>query len=80
MKETQRMLVGSHAVEVMNANAPRAGEPPQPASAEHWAAWLQRYGDDYVTDDERRAAYQDFKTNPATLQTAFGSQPGAGEP
>lgn len=79
MKETQRMSVGSHTVRIMNVNAPDAARPPQPGSAEHWAAWLDRYGDDYATDAERRAAYQDFKTNLAALQTAFGSQPGAGE-
>ncbi|ASL24294.1 hypothetical protein MYCOZU1_05934 (plasmid) [Mycobacterium intracellulare subsp. chimaera] len=55
------MSAGSHTVEIMNANAPRAARPPQPGSAEHWAAWLERYGHDYATDDERRTAYQDFK-------------------
>lgn len=40
-------------------------------AAEHWTAWLQKYGDDYATDDERRAAYQDFKTNLATMQDVF---------
>lgn len=61
-------------MEFVNAHAPRAGEPPQPGSAEHWAAWLQRYGDDYTTDDERRAAYQDFRTNLTAMRDAF-SQP-----
>lgn len=56
-------------MEIMNA--PRAARPPQPGSAEHWAAWLDRYGDDYATDDERRAAYQDFQANLATMQTVF---------
>lgn len=65
----------SHTVEIMNANTPPAAKPPQPGSAEHWAAWLDRYGDDYATDDERRAAYQDFQTNLATLQTAFSQHP-----
>lgn len=32
-------------------------------AAEHWQAWLDRYGDDYATDEERRAAYRDFKAN-----------------
>jgi len=54
----------------MNATPP-AATPPPPGSAEHWAAWLDRYGDDYATDHERRAAYQDFKTNLATMQAVF---------
>ncbi|NVN51274.1 Exonuclease SbcC [Mycolicibacterium hippocampi] len=57
-------------VRVMEANTP-----PQPGTAEHWAAWLERYGDDYATHDERRAAYQDFQSNLATMQAVF-SQPG----
>lgn len=48
--------------------------PPQPGSAEHWALWLDRYGNDYGTDDERRGAYRDFQTNLATMQAVF-SQP-----
>lgn len=56
-KETQQMSVGSHTVVIMNANTSRAAKPPQPGSAERRAAWLDRYGDDYATDDERRAAY-----------------------
>lgn len=40
-------------------------------AAEHWQAWLDRYGSDYPTDAERRAAYQDFKTNLATLEAVF---------
>ncbi|WP_241474317.1 hypothetical protein [Mycolicibacterium neoaurum] len=46
-------------------------KPPQPGSAEHWAAWLERYGGDYATHDERRAAYQDFTTNLTTMQAVF---------
>lgn len=46
-------------------------KPPQPGSAEHWAAWLKRYGGDYATHDERRAAYQDFTTNLTTMQAVF---------
>ena len=42
------MSAGSHTVEIMNANTPPAAPPPQPGSVEHWAAWLDRYGDDYV--------------------------------
>ncbi len=66
-------------MDIMNANTPPAAKPPQPGSAEHWAAWLDKYGDDYATDDERRAAYQDFKTNLASLKTAFEPQPAASE-
>ena len=54
-----------HTVGEMEANTP------QPGTAEHWAAWLDRYGDDYATDDERRAAYQDFKTNLTQMQAVF---------
>ncbi len=54
-------------MEIMNTPA----KPPQPGSPEHWAAWLERYGGDYATHDERRAAYQDFTTNLATMQAAF---------
>jgi len=57
-------------VGVMNAHA----KPPQPGSAEHWALWLEKYGDDYATDSERRGAYQDFRTNLAAIQDVF-SQP-----
>ena len=49
-------------------------EPPQPGSTEHWALWLEKYGDDYATDNERRGAYQDFRTNLTTVQDVF-SQP-----
>ncbi|MBS4730526.1 hypothetical protein MSM1_20105 [Mycobacterium sp. SM1] len=40
-------------------------------AAEHWLAWLARYGDDYATDEERRAAYRDFKANLAALGEVF---------
>lgn len=40
-------------------------------AAEHWAAWLHKYGADYGTDDERRAAYRDFKANLATITEVF---------
>lgn len=56
---------------IMNADPSPAATPPQPGSAEHWAAWLDRYGDDYATDDERRAAYQDFTTNLAEIHAVF---------
>ena len=42
-------VIGRHTVETMNANTPPAPRPTQPGSAEHWAAWLERYGDDYAT-------------------------------
>ena len=44
---------------------------PPPGSPEHWQAWLQRYGGDYTTDAERRAAYDDFKANLDTIQAVF---------
>ncbi len=50
--------------------------PPKPGSTEHWHAWLQRYGGDYTTDDERRAAYQDFTMNLATMQSVFSQSDG----
>ncbi len=56
-------------VRTMDANTP-----PRPGTPEHWATWLDRYGDDYATHDERRAAYEDFQTNLTTMQTVF-SQP-----
>lgn len=62
----------SHArrtVGIMEANTP-----PKPGTAEHWAAWLERYGGDYATHDERRAAYHDFQTNLATLQAVFSQE------
>lgn len=42
-------------------------------AAEHWQAWLDRYGDDYSTDEERRAAYRDFKANLARLTEMFSA-------
>ncbi|MGO9696614.1 MAG: hypothetical protein ACLPYO_23340 [Mycobacterium sp.] len=43
-------------------------------AAEHWQAWLERYGADYNTDEERRAAYRDFKSNLARLTEMFSGQ------
>jgi hypothetical protein len=43
-------------------------------AAEHWQAWLQRYGADYTTDEERRAAYRDFQDNLATLAEVFSNE------
>ena len=53
----------------MTDEVPRSGS--EMSAAQHWRAWLDRYGDDYATDDERRAAYQDFQTNLATMQAVF---------
>ena len=39
-------------------------------AAEHWRAWLERWGDAYDTDEERRAAYRDAKANLARLTEA----------
>jgi len=43
-------------------------------AGEHWQAWLDRYGDDYDTDEERRAAYRDFKANLARLTEMFSRE------
>lgn len=43
-------------------------------AAEHWEAWLDRYGADYATDDERRAAYRDFKANLARYTEMFSRE------
>ncbi|ASW98460.1 MULTISPECIES: hypothetical protein [Mycobacterium] len=43
------------------------------SAAEHWQAWLDRYGDDYTSDEERRAAYRDFKANLARLTEMFSA-------
>jgi hypothetical protein len=42
-------------------------------TAQHWQAWLDRYGADYATDDERRAAYRDFKANLVILTDVFST-------
>jgi hypothetical protein len=44
------------------------------------AAWLHRYGDDYSTDEERRAAYRDFKANLARLTEMFSASDDSGNP
>ena len=41
-------------------------------AAQHWQAWLDRYGDVYDTDEERRAAYSDFKAKLAEMRDVFG--------
>lgn len=56
------MSEGRHTVSLVNMDA-----------AEHWQAWLDRYGDDYATDDQRRAAYRDFKANLARLTEMFSA-------
>jgi hypothetical protein len=43
-------------------------------AAEHWQGWLQRYGADYATDEECRAAYRDFKANLARLTEMFSDR------
>lgn len=43
------------------------------SAAEHWQAWLDRYGEDYATDEQRRAAYRDFTANLAEMREVFGS-------
>lgn len=35
--------------------------------AEHWHAWLERYGAAYATDEERAAAYRDFLGEPGRI-------------
>lgn len=40
-------------------------------AAQHWQAWLERYGADYATDEERRAAYRDFHANLAETRAVF---------
>ncbi|MBS4728273.1 hypothetical protein MSM1_07930 [Mycobacterium sp. SM1] len=35
------------------------------------AGWLARYGANYATDAERKAAYRDFKANLAALAEVF---------
>ena len=57
----ERMSGGRYTVGPMNA-------------AEQWQAWLQRYGADYTTDEERRAAYRDFQDNLATLTEVFSNE------
>jgi len=42
------------------------------SAAEHWQAWLERYGADYTSDEERQAAYRDFHANLAELRDVFG--------
>jgi hypothetical protein len=43
-------------------------------AAEHWQAWLHRYGGDYLTDEARRAAYREFKANLAQLADVFSPE------
>ena len=38
---------------------------------EHWQAWRDCCGTDYGTDEQRRAAYRDFKSNLACLTESF---------
>jgi len=41
-------------------------------ASDHWQAWLDRYAADYETDQERQAAYRDFKANRARYNEIFG--------
>jgi hypothetical protein len=59
-REDAHLSVGGSTVELMD-------------EAEHWAAWLHRYGDDYSTDEERRAAYRDAQATLATLTEVFAT-------
>jgi len=43
-------------------------------AGEHWHEWLKRYGADYETDEDRRAAYRDFKANLARLTEMFSRE------
>ncbi len=38
---------------------------------QHWAAWCERYGDDYDTDEARQAAYRDFTATLAEMRDVF---------
>ena len=38
---------------------------------EHWQAWLERWGDAYSTDEDRRAAYQDHQAELARMTAIF---------
>ena len=40
---------------------------------QHWQAWLDRYGDNYQTDEQRHAAYRDAQANLAELTAVFNS-------
>jgi len=39
----------------------------------HYRQWLDRYGDIYPTDAERRAAYADARAALAELRAVFGA-------
>lgn len=53
----------------MSGEEPPSGS--QMNATEHWQAWLERYGDDYATAEERRAAYRDSHANLAELRSVF---------
>jgi hypothetical protein len=38
-------------------------------------AWLDRYGDNCATDEERRAVYRDFKANLAAITDGDHGKP-----
>lgn len=56
----------------MSHRRERMGHVTHLTAAEHWQAWLERYGDVYNTDEERRAAYSDFKAKLAEMRDVFG--------
>lgn len=37
------------------------------SAEEHWHAWLDKWGDAYATDEERRAAYKDHQDELARI-------------
>lgn len=38
---------------------------------DHWQAWLERWGDAYGTDEERRAAYRDHQAELSRMTAIF---------
>ena len=40
-------------------------------AAAHYLAWVERYGDAYTTDEQRRAAYRQAKAALAELAEIF---------
>jgi len=45
-----------------------------PGTSEHWQAWCDRYGADYPTDEERRAAYRTACDTLAELRAVFADE------
>lgn len=40
---------------------------------EHWQAWLERWGDSYSTDEDRRAAYGAHQAELARMTAIFAA-------